>query len=53
MYIFKEENIVQVIEEFLNTLDPYGYKRITFSDIVELFSKINYEQNQTVLDYLL
>ena len=50
MYIFKEENIVQVIEEFLNTLDPYGYKRITFSDIVELFSKINYEQNQTVLD---
>ena len=50
MNIFKEENIVQVIEEFLNTLDPYGYKRITFSDIVELFSKINFEQNQTVLD---
>ena len=50
MNIFKEDNIVQVIEEFLNNLDPYGYKHIIFSDVVELFSKINYEMDQTVLD---
>ena len=50
MNIFKEENIVQVIEEFLNNLDPYGYKHIIFSDVVELFSKVNYEINQSVLD---
>ena len=50
MNIFKEDNIVQVIEEFLNNLDPYGYKHIIFSDVVELFSKINYEIDQTVLD---
>ena len=50
MNIFKEDNIVQVIEEFLNDLDPYGYKHIIFSDVVELFSKINFEVNQSVLD---
>ena len=50
MNIFKEDNIVQVIEEFLNSLDPYGYKHIIFSDVVELFSKINFEGNQSVLD---
>ena len=50
MNIFKEDNIVQVIEEFLNNLDPYGYKHIIFSDVVELFSKVNYEMDQTVLD---
>ena len=50
MNIFKEDNIVQVIEEFLNNLDPYGYKHIIFSDVVDLFSKINFEGNQSVLD---
>ena len=50
MNIFDEQNIVQIVEEFLNNLDPYGYKRVTFSEIVELFSKINFEQNQSVLD---
>ena len=50
MNIFDEQNIVQIVEEFLNNLDPYGYKRVTFSEIVELFSKINIEQNQSVLD---
>ena len=50
MNIFKEDNIVQIIEEFLNSLDPYGYKHIIFSDIVELFTKINYDSNQSVLD---
>ena len=50
MNIFDEQNIVQIVEEFLNSLDPYGYKRVTFSEIVELFSKINFEQNQSVLD---
>ena len=50
MNIFDEQNIVQIVEEFLNNLDPYGYKRVTFSGIVELFSKINFEQNQSVLD---
>ena len=50
MNIFDEQNIVQIIEEFLNNLDPYGYKRVTFSEIVEFFSKINFEQNQSVLD---
>ena len=50
MNIFDEQNIVQIIEEFLNNLDPYGYKRVIFSEIVEFFSKINFEQNQSVLD---
>ena len=50
MNIFDEQNIVQIIEEFLNNLDPYGYKRVTFSDIVEFFSKINFEHNQSILD---
>jgi hypothetical protein len=50
MNIFKEDNIVQIIEEFLNSLDPYGYKHIIFSDIVELFTKINFDSNQSVLD---
>ena len=50
MNIFKEDNIVQVIEEFLNNLDPYGYKHIIFSDVVELFTKMNFEANQSVLD---
>ena len=50
MNIFKEDNIVQIIEEFLNSLDPYGYKHIIFSDIVELFTKINFDSNQSILD---
>ena len=50
MNIFGDENIEQMSEEFLNNIDPYGNKRITFSDIVELFSKINYDQTQTILD---
>ena len=50
MNIFDEQNIVQIVEEFLNNLDPYGYKRVIFSEIVEFFSKINFEQNQSVLD---
>ena len=50
MNIFEEQNILQIIEEFLNNLDPYGYKRVTFSEIVELFTKINFDQNQSILD---
>ena len=50
MKIFGEENIPQIIEEFLNNIDPYQNKHITFSDIVELFSKINFDQNQTIMD---
>ena len=50
MNIFEEQNIVQIVEEFLNNLDPYGYKRVTFSEIVELFTKINFDQNQSILD---
>ena len=50
MNIFEEQNIVQIDEEFLNNLDPYGYKRVTFSEIVELFTKINFDQNQSILD---
>ena len=50
MNIFKEDNIVQIIEDFLNNLDPYGYKHIIFSDVVDLFSKIIFEANQSVLD---
>ena len=50
MNIFKEDNSVQVIEEFFNNLDPYGYKHIIFSDVVELFTKMNFEANQSVLD---
>ena len=50
MNIFEEQNIVQIVEEFLNNLDPYGYKRVTFSEIVELFTKINFAQNQSILD---
>ena len=48
--IFGEENIEQVIDEFLNNIDPYRNNHITFSDIVELISKINYDENQTILD---
>ena len=50
MNIFKEENIVQLIEDFLNNLDPYGYKRIIFTDVVDLFSKTNFELNESILD---
>ena len=50
MNIFEEQNIVQIVEEFLNNLDPYGHKRVTFSEIVELFTKINFDQNQSILD---
>ena len=50
MNIFKEDNIVQIIEDFLNNLDPYGYKHIIFSEVVDLFSKIIFEANQSVLD---
>jgi hypothetical protein len=48
--IFGEENIEQVIDEFLNNIDPYRNNHITFSDTVDLFSKINYDENQTILD---
>ena len=48
--IFGEENIEQVIDEFLNNVDPYRNNHITFSDTVDLFSKINYDENQTILD---
>ena len=41
MNIFGEDIVQQMTEEFLNKLDPYGNKRITFSDIVDLFSQIN------------
>ena len=50
MNIFGEENVQQITEEFLNNIDPYGNKRITFSDIVELFSNINFDQSHTILD---
>ena len=50
MEIFEEENIQKIIEEFLNNIDPYQNKHIIFSDIVEFFSKINYNQNQTIMD---
>ena len=50
MNLFNESNIVQVIEQFLNILDPYGYKRIIFTDIVDLFSKNNYDNEQTIMD---
>ena len=50
MKIFGEENIQQIIDEFLNNIDPYQNKHITFSDIVELFSRINFNQNQTIMD---
>ena len=50
MNIFDDENIQRIIEEFLNNIDPYQNKHIIFSDIVELFSKINYDQNQTIMD---
>jgi hypothetical protein len=48
--IFGEENIDQVIDEFLNNIDPYRNNHITFSDIVDLLSKLNYDENQTILD---
>ena len=48
--IFGEENLEQVIDEFLNNIDPYRNNHITFSDTVDLFSKINYDENQTILD---
>ena len=50
MNIFGEDNIEQVIEEFLNNIDPYGYKHIIFSDIVDFFARLNYDENQTILD---
>ena len=50
MNIFGDDNIERIIEEFLNNIDPYQNKHIIFSDIVELFSKINYDQNQTIMD---
>ena len=50
MKIFGENNIDQIIYEFLNNIDPYQNKHITFSDIVEFFSKINFDQNQTIMD---
>ena len=50
MNIFGDENIQQITEEFLINIDPYGNKRIIFSDIVELFSNINFDQSQTILD---
>ena len=50
MNIFDEQNIVQIVEEFLNNIDPYRNNHITFSDTVDLFSKINYDENQTILD---
>ena len=50
MNIFGDDNIDQVIEEFLNNIDPFQNKHIIFSDIVELFSKMNYDKNQTIMD---
>jgi Ca2+-binding EF-hand superfamily protein len=50
MNIFGEDIVQQMTEEFLNKLDPYGNKRITFSDIVDLFSQINFDQTQTIMD---
>ena len=50
MNIFGEENIQQITYEFLNNIDPYQNKHIIFSDIVEFFSKINFDQNQTIMD---
>ena len=48
--IFGEDNLDQVIDEFLNNIDPYRNNHITFSDIVDLLSKINYDESQTILD---
>ena len=50
MNIFGEENIQKIVQEYLNIIDPYQYGRITFSDTVDLFSKINYDETQTILD---
>ena len=50
MNIFGEDIVQQMTEEFLNKLDPYGNKRITFSDIVDLFCQINFDQTQTIMD---
>ena len=50
MNIFEEDILQQMIDEFLNNLDPYGNKRIIFSDIVDLFSRINFDHTHTIMD---
>ena len=50
MNIFEEDILQQMIDEFLNNLDPYGNRRIIFSDIVDLFSRINFDHTHTIMD---
>ena len=50
MNIFGEDIAHQMIQEFLNNIDPYENGHITFSDIVELLSKINFDETRTILD---
>ena len=50
MNIFGEDIAHQMIQEFLNSIDPYENGHITFSDIVELLSKINFDETRTILD---
>ena len=46
-----EKNFDNSLNELLNIIDPYGYKKIIFSDCVEIFSAYNID-NKNIFDII-
>ena len=46
-----EKNFDNSLNELLNIIDPYGYKKIIFSDCVEIFSSYNID-NKNIFDII-
>ena len=49
--IFDENNLDNAINELLNLIDPYGFKKFIFTDCVEFFLSYNIN-NKNVIDII-
>lgn len=49
--ILEEKNFDNLLNELLNLIDPYGYKKIIFTDCVEVFSSYNIG-NKNIFDII-
>ena len=50
MEIFGTDNNEQIIEELLDNIDPYKNKSFTFSELINWFGKINFDDTQTIIE---
>ena len=49
--ILEEKNFDNLLNELLNLIDPYGYKKFIFTDCVEVFSSYNI-RNKNIFDII-